>query len=191
MALLVSSWVKAKRLLCNVSDKVTHFAVPWQHMERSLPCVIQCQLNCMQKAVCIPYNCPQFSSTRLATLMRSAIANGLCDKGHDNYQAVVWKCCFKPKPHTLSPHMAMAGTLVMGPSPLCGYHNHKLLKAYWTPWSIAANLHMHVAQGIVGAGREICSALTCACSTHITSTWTQLNVTMRIVIQTKWVPVQQ
>ena len=111
------------------------------------------------KAVCVLYNCPQFS-----TLMRSEITNGLCD--NTNYQAAVWNRCLKPKPHTPSPHMIMPGTFVMGPSPLHGCHNHKLLKAYWTPWSIAANLHIHVAQGVVGAGREICSVLTCACSTH-------------------------
>ena len=153
-------WVKAKRLLCSVSNKVTHFAVPWQHMEMSLLCAIQCQLNWRKQYA---YSTTAHNS---ATLMRTAITNGLCDKGCNNYQAAVWKCCFKPKPHTPSPHMAMAGTLVMGPSPLRGCHNHKLLKAYWTPLSIATNLHIHVAQGVGGAGREICSALTCACSTH-------------------------
>ena len=56
---------------------------------------------------------------------------------------------------------------------------------------MAENLHIHVAQGVVDAGREICSALTCAYATHIASTWTQLDVTMWIVIRAKSVAMQQ
>ena len=136
---------------------MTHFAVPWQHMEMSLLCAIQCQLNWRKQYA---YSTTVHNS---ATLMRSAITNGWCDKVYNNCQAAVWKCCFKPKPHTPYGH---GWDISDGPSPLRGRYNHKLLKAYWTPLSMAANLHIHVAQGVVGAGREICSALMCACSTH-------------------------
>ena len=87
--------------------------------------------------------------------------------------------------------MTIPGTFVMGPSPLCGCHNHKLPKAYWTPLSMAENLHIHVAQGVVDASREICNALICAYATHIASTSTQLDVMMRIMIRAKSVAMQQ
>ena len=70
----------------------------------------------LKKTVCIFYNCPQFSNTNevrnykwnrvrkdTTKLTRSQDSLKL-HLSHANYQAAVWKRCFRPKPHTPSLH---------------------------------------------------------------------------------------
>ena len=139
-------------------------------MEMSLLCAIQCQLNWRKQYA---YSTTVHNS---ATLMRSAITNGWCDKGYNNCQTAVWKCCFKPKPHTPSPHMAMAGTLVMG-------HLHCVDVTTTSSWRhtehhevllqiCTSMLHMWVQA-------EKYAVHACVHVQHIASPCTQLNVTMR------------
>ena len=160
------------------------FQIKWQHMEMSLLCAIQCQLNWRKQYA---YSTTVHNS---ATLMRSAVTNGWCDKGYNNCQAAVWKCCFKPKPHTPSPHMAMAGTLVMG-------HLHCVDVTTTSSWrhtehhEVLLQIYTSMLHKELWVQAEKYAVHSCVHVQHIASTWTQLNVTMRIVIQTKWVPVQQ
>ena len=142
------------------------------------------------KAVWIIYNCPQFSHT-------NEVRNYKWNRVTKN----ITRSCH----HAMSPESStwsvqiiklLSGNVASVTQPhghgwdssdgvisTVWCHNHELLKALWTPWSMAANLHLHVAQGGVGVDREICSAFICAITTQIAPTWTQLNVTRRIAIQ--------